>query len=181
MLRQKRYADKAYDKRIRLGQREYGVDRDSKRAACSRAAVHEETTLTLAPAAGVGVGKAVADDLLARPGFAKRLADALERGLSATRRTWDSGSKQWVEEPDTRSQLQAAFGIMAHMEGEPVKRIIHQHLGGAGTVDPLGALRESEALRDAAKAMLEKAEWRTSGNKAYKRPKQAQPVEADTV
>ena len=131
--------------------------------------------LTLAPGAGSGFGKLVADELLKREGFAKKLADALERGLDAVRRTWDSGSKQWVEEPDTRSQLQAAFGIMAHMEGEPVKRIIHQHLGGAGAVDPLAALRESPELRQAAKRMLEKAEFRT------RHTKQAQPAEADAT
>lgn len=67
---------------------------------------------------------------------------------------------------------------MAHMEGEPVKRIIHQHLGGAGAPDLLGALQESPALRDAARALLEKADWKHSGNKASKRPKAAPEVSA---
>ena len=132
--------------------------------------MENESTLSLAPAAGAGIGKMVADDLLARKGFAKRLADSLDRGLTATRRTWDSGAKEWVEEPDTRSQLQAAFGIFAHMEGEPIKRIIHQHLGNAG-VDPLATLQDSPAARDALRRLLEKSEWRTSGKQAHKRPK----------
>ena len=61
------------------------------------------------------------------------------------------------------------------MEGDPVKRIIHQHLGGAGAVDPLAALRESPELRQAAKRMLEKAEFRT------RHTKQAQPAEGDAT
>ncbi len=121
----------------------------------------ENQQLTLAPGAGSGMGKQVADDLLARPGFVKKLADALERGLGAKRSHWVStgkGEGHWEEEEDTRSQLQAAFGIMAHMEGEPVKRVIHQHLGGAGTVDPLNAMADSPELLAAARRMLEQAE-----------------------
>lgn len=121
--------------------------------------------LTLAPAAGEGIGKEIARILLARPGFLEAMADALHNALTATRRTWDSGAKQWVEEPDTRSQLQAFFGCLAHMEGEPIKRIIHQHLGGRGDVNPLDALRDSPALRDAARALLNKAEFRTRNAK----------------
>ena len=64
-----------------------------------------------------------------------------------------------------RAQLQTLTLVLAHMEGEPIKRVIHQHLGGNGTVDPLAALQESPALRDAARRMLEKAEYRTGGGK----------------
>jgi hypothetical protein len=138
--------------------------------------VQETPLIELAPAAGAGVGKAIAKELLSREGFAQRLADALDNALTATRRSWDAGSKQWITEPDTRSQLQAAFGIMAHMEGEPVKRIIHQHLGGEGKVDPLGALQESPELREAARKMLEKSEWRTSGRQAHKAPKKVEAI-----
>lgn len=71
-----------------------------------------------------------------------------------------------------RTQCQMFFGLLAHMEGEPIKRIVHQHLGGDGSaVDPLAALRDSPALMEAVKRTVEKAEWRHSGNKASKRPK----------
>jgi NAD(P)-dependent dehydrogenase (short-subunit alcohol dehydrogenase family) len=116
--------------------------------------------IMLAPAAGSGIGKAIAKELLSRGGIVEKLADALENALTATRRTWDSGTKQWVEEPDTRSQLQAVFGLIAHMEGEPIKRVIHQHLGGKGDVDPLQALQDSPALREAAERMLHRAKQR---------------------
>ena len=140
----------------------------------------ETEQITLAPAAGAGIGKILADRLLAEPDFVESMIAAVKNGLKATRSFYVKGDGMQTE-PDSKTQLQAFALVMAHMEGEPVKRIIHQHLGGAGTVDPLAALRESDALRDAARAMLEKAEWRTSGHKAYKRPKQAQPVDADTV
>lgn len=133
-----------------------------------------EKTLTLAPGAGSGIGKQIADDLVARPGFVKKLADTLERALEAKRSHWVSegkGQGHWEEEEDTRSQLQAAFGILAHMEGEPVKRIIHQHLGGGGTVDPLGALIDSPELREAARRLVGKAEGKARS------VKQAVPVE----
>jgi len=144
----------------------------------------ENTALILAPGAGSGIGKAIADDLIGRPEFAKKLADALERGLDAVRRVWVStgkGEGHWEEEPDTRSQLQAAFGILAHMEGEPVKRIIHQHLGGAGTVDPLAALQESPALREAATRMLEKANFRSNPGARSKAAAQARKEQAALV
>ena len=151
----------------------------------AQACMKESTELILAPAAGSGIGKAIADDLLARPEFAKKLADCLERGLTATRRVWVStgkGEGYWEEEPDTRSQLQAAFGIMAHMEGEPVKRIIHQHLGGAGNgFDLQGALKDSPELSAAVERELQKANWRTSGNQAHKRKKKEEEKPAEIV
>jgi len=111
----------------------------------------DQELVALAPGAGHGVGKMIAAELLGRDGIIKRIADAFERGLGATRRTWDSGAKCWVEEPDTRSQLQAAFGILAHMEGEPIKRIIHE-IKKSG-IDPLEAL-DSPAAVQAAERMV---------------------------
>ena len=142
----------------------------------------ETNQISLAPAAGAGIGKALADELLKDAAFVPLMRQtALDCLHAMAPRRWDKESDTWICDPDYRVRAQMFFGLLAHMEGEPVKRIIHQHLGGAGTVDPLGALRESEALRDAAKAMLEKAEWRTSGRKAYKVPKQAVPAEPDSV
>ncbi len=132
------------------------------------------TETQLAPASGAGIGKAVAENLLARAGFIEVMSDALYNALTATRRTWDSGAKQWVEEPDTRSQLQAFFGIIAHMEGEPVKRVIHQHTTN-GMVDPLAALQGSPAAREAMQRLLDKAAHRDL--KPARHSKQADPIE----
>lgn len=127
--------------------------------------------MTLAPGAGSGVGKLVASELLSRAGIIKKLADAFEAALTATRRTWDSGAKQWVEEPDTRSQLQAAFGLLAHMEGEPIKRVVHE-FKRAG-LDPLAAL-DSPAAIEAAERMI-------AGAKAHARKTAAQARKAEPV
>jgi hypothetical protein len=135
-----------------------------------------DSTIALAPAAGAGVGKLLADRLLGRPDFLDTMEAVAARALSATARRWDPGAKEWIVEPDMRTQSGMFFGLLAHMEGEPIKRIIHQHLGGNGSVDPLAALQESPALRDAARRLLEKADWRTSGHQEHKRPKAAQPV-----
>jgi hypothetical protein len=140
-----------------------------------------EESLSLAPAAGAGIGKILADRLLADPEFIPAMHDAVMGGLKATRSYWTGKGEtaQLVTEPDSKVQLQAFALCLAHMEGEPIKRVIHQHLGGSGEADPLAALRESPALRDAAKRLLEKAEWRTSGHQASKRPKKADPASID--
>lgn len=159
--------------------------RDAKIPACLRVRTHPHFTMSneqiqLAPAAGSGIGKLLAEALLARPGFVELLAEVAESGLRATTpRRWDKETESWISDPDFRVQTQTLFGLIAQMEGEPIKRIIHQHLGGTGSVDPLAALQESPALREAAARMLEKAEWRTSGNKAHKKPKPAKIVDAE--
>lgn len=130
-----------------------------------------DDTLTLAPAAGAGIGKKIADALLAEPDFVGLMVGAMRNGLKATRSFYvkDQGH---VTEPDFKVQLQAVALIMAHMEGEPVKRVIHQHLGAGGKVDVKAALQESPELAEAVAHELEKANWRKSG-----RAKKAQPVE----
>lgn len=135
----------------------------------------ETETMTLAPAAGGGIGKILADALLADPEFIGLMLGAIRNGLKATRSFYvkDQGMQT---EPDAKTQIQAFALILAHMEGEPVKRIIHQHLGAGGQVDVLAALRESPALADAARSLLEKADWKHSGNAAHKRPKKAAAV-----
>lgn len=139
-------------------------------------ATPEQETLALAPAAGAGVGKAIADYLLSQPHFIEDMGQVILRAIKAKTRHWDREAREFILEEDCKTQLAAFFGCVAHMEGEPVKRIIHQFLGGQGRVDPLAALRESPALREAAADMLRKADWRTSGRQEHKRPKKAEPV-----
>ncbi len=134
------------------------------------------TETQLAPAAGHGVGKLLAEALLKQPGFVQTLADVAMRGLDArTVPRWDMAAKEWTDAPDYKTQIQTLALLLAHMEGEPIKRIIHQHLGGAGPVDPLAALQASPALRDAARRLLDKSEFRT------RNAKPAAPVEDVTV
>lgn len=134
-------------------------------------------TLSLAPAAGAGMGKLLADLLLADPEFIPLMRQTAIDCLHAMApRRWDKESGDWIADPDMRTRAQMFFGLMAHMEGEPVKRIIHQHLGADGKLDLRGALQDSPELAAAVAAELEKAKWRTSGHQASKRPRKAEPV-----
>lgn len=145
--------------------------------------VAENETTQLAPAAGAGIGKILAERLLATPGFIDAMVDAVTNGLRATRSFW---TKEGLHtEPDSKTQLQAFALTMAHMEGEPIKRIIHQHLGGSGQVDPLKALQESPELLEAVARTLEKAKWKTAGGErsaaraAERRAQASQAIEAE--
>jgi hypothetical protein len=146
-----------------------------------------QTEMTLAPAAGAGVGKILADQLLADPEFIPLMIEAAKGGLGATRSFWcGKGAAGYLEtEPDFRTRIQTFALLLAHMEGEPVKRIIHQHLGGSGQVDPLKALQESPELLEAVARTLEKAKWKTAGGErsaaraAERRAQASQAIEAD--
>jgi hypothetical protein len=136
---------------------------------------NQDATMTLAPAAGAGIGKKVADALLAQDGFVDLMVNAMTNGLKATRSFYvkDEGMQT---EPDFKVQLQAAALIMAHMEGEPVKRIIHQHLGAGGKLDVGAALTDSPELAQAVERELQKARWKHSGHQAHKKPKKVEPA-----
>lgn len=139
-------------------------------------------SIQLAPAAGAGIGKLLAERILAEPTFIDAMVAAIMNGLKATRSFWvkGPGGSELVTEADFKVQLHAFALVLAHMEGEPIKRIIHQHLGAGATVDPLSALRESPELRAAARRELEKAEWHESGRRGNgKHAKQTEAVEVD--
>ncbi len=135
-----------------------------------------EQALTLAPAAGSGIGKLVFDALLAEPDFIPLMVQAAMGGLRATTSFYNPATREVIEKVDFKTRLQAWLALTAHAEGEPVKRIIHQHLGAGGQLDIMGALRESPALLAAAKAEIEKAEFRDR----HKKAKQAAPLDLDS-
>lgn len=132
--------------------------------------------IELAPAAGSGIGKLLAAALLAKPDLVSGMVAVIDRGFNAQKRFWNQQDKCWECDADGPTQIKTLALVLAHMEGEPIKRIIHQHLGGTGAIDPLAALQESPALRDAARRLLEKADWRTSGHQAHKRPEKSAPA-----
>ena len=119
------------------------------------------------------MGKLLADYLLAQPNFVEDMGQVICRAIKAKSRRWDREAREFLIEDDCKIQLQAFALCVAHMEGEPVKRIIHQHLGGNGSVDPLAALHESPALLDAVERLTAKARWKESGRNA----KKAEPIE----
>ncbi len=144
----------------------------------------EDTVISLAPAAGAGIGKKIAEALLADPEFIPLMKAAIINGLRASRSLWvkgPDGKSKLINEPDSKVQIQAFALTMAHMEGEPVKRIIHQHLAGDKELNPLGALRDSPELLDAMRDLVEKAEFRHTPGKrshAYAQARKAAAAQA---
>lgn len=131
----------------------------------------EPQNLQLAPAAGTGIGKLLFDALLADPEFIPALTEAVLGGLKACNYFYAKGTGKVEATPDCKTRIHAATMILANAEGEPIKRVIHQHLGAGGALDIVGALRESPAVMAALERELDKAKWK--GGK--KTPKVAEP------
>lgn len=132
--------------------------------------------IALAPAAGAGLGKLLFDRLLARDDFLTALEDAIIGGLRATRSYYDKAAGGCVTEPDYRTRIQAAGMTLAQAEGEPIKRVIHQHLGASGEINLQAAVAESPQLQEQLARLLENATWKQSGRK---RTKQAEAPKFD--
>jgi hypothetical protein len=120
-----------------------------------------DTQLSLAPGAGSGIGRKLALSLLDDSRFLPALRDAFMDALTATTWYFDTGSKTRVLAIDYKTRLAAAMGVLSHMEGDPVKRIIHQEIGmtnlAGAAEDQLAA---SPGLRAALARQLRKAEER---------------------
>ncbi len=152
----------------------------------SAIAMSNSAIATLAPAAGAGIGKMVADLLLIDGSYAAEVAEAFRRGLRAKVRRWDQALKDWIVDDDCRTQLQAAALSLAHMEGEPIKRVIHQHLGTTGEINLQAAVAESPQLQEQLKRLLENATFRqTAGHRPTtgtgRRTKAVKPAELEVV
>lgn len=124
-------------------------------------------TFQLAPAAGAGIGKMLAELLLKDPTFIPLMRDVALGCLHASQPRWCPESKTTERIPDFKIQAQMFFGLLAHMEGEPIKRILHQHMGPNG-IDTLAAMQDSPALLEAVKREVAKAEFRTRNKKREK-------------
>jgi hypothetical protein len=139
------------------------------------------TELSLAPAAGTGIGRLVAEALLADPEFIPALKGALMGGLRATQLVRMKGVSDFAREPDFKTRVQAAVATLAHMEGDPIKRVIHQHLGVEGKTDLIAALQESPALLEATKRVIANAEaGQRHGKGASRAQRAAQVVDAES-
>lgn len=122
---------------------------------------HDNPQVSLAPMAGQGLGKLLFDKLLADPNFVQMLIDGIIAGLTAMMpRRWDKESGGWVSDPDGKTRARTAFDLLAQAEGEPIKRVIHQHLGSVSQADPIATLMQSPALVDAIRRTIDKASAR---------------------
>jgi hypothetical protein len=113
----------------------------------------------LAPGAGTGIGKKLAERFLDRPDCIQLLENAFVGALKADLRYYDKDAKKMVIYPDGKTRLNAAMGLLAQLEGEPVRRIVHQVINGsanqAGLMDELA---HSPALRSAMRKTIDEAE-----------------------
>ena len=119
----------------------------------------QKTLLRLAPGAGEGVGRLVADKLTAEPDFAQRMVEAVMVGLVAESRCYDMGKREMMTYPDCKTRLAAFNAAMAHLVGEPVKRIqvLQVAAGGETDAERMGRLLQSPAVRESLQAALNKA------------------------
>lgn len=137
-----------------------------------------DENIGLAPAAGSGIGRLLADALLAREDFIPSLVNALVGALHA--QTYIRDGKNVRVIPDCRTQLAAVVATLSHMEGDPIKRIIHQHLGNEQKLDLVAAFRESPALLESAKRVIANAEH-SHPSHAQRRAARAEPYEVAAV
>lgn len=133
-----------------------------------------DQTMTLAPAAGSGIGAKLANALLADPDFLPAMVQAAQDGLHATRSFYDKGAGGVVTEPDFRVRIQTLALLLAHMEGEPIKRVIHEFRKGG--VDPTEALSSPAAI-EAAERMIAGA--KAHARKTASQAKRVEPVTVD--
>jgi NAD(P)-dependent dehydrogenase (short-subunit alcohol dehydrogenase family) len=123
----------------------------------------------LAPAAGSGIGAQIAAGFLARGDWLALCIDALVAALQANCKVYDKANNCLVTYPDGRTRLEAVHKIWSHLEGEPVKRIIHEVRRGRDAESLQDELTRSPALREAAREMLDAAE-KSAGSGAAVEP-----------
>jgi hypothetical protein len=136
--------------------------------------------------AGSGIGKQLAEKLLGRDDFLRLLEEAVVAALQANSQPrWDPNAKAWAPAvPDAKTRLAAVLGLMAQLEGEPVRRIVHQHLGAGGPLDVREVLRDSPELRDVLSRELANAKGpgeRSREHFAAKRAAKAKAAEVMVV
>ena len=119
--------------------------------------------IELAPASGIGIGKQMFAELLARPNFAAELAKAAIEGLNAmTPPRWDPQAGEWATSPDYRVRTQTLFALLAQAEGDPIKRSVRQVINEPVTTDDIERqLEANPAARAAMLKMLHAAEYKS--------------------
>ena len=127
-------------------------------------------TLDLTPAAGSGIGRKFATALVSDDELVKHMKAAAMDGLQATTGHFDK-AVGWVETPDFKTRLAALFGILSHLEGDPLKRVLHQHSG----LPAVNFNEMSPATIAAAEREIAKTKFRTRRQKPAAPPAEPGP------
>jgi hypothetical protein len=109
------------------------------------------------------------------PGFVDRLKETIEGCLDAANSRWDKSLKDWADEPDFRTRIDAVKLIFAYSAGLPLQRSVAFAVAGETYGKMQEMLESSPAVIEAMKRQIEKVEWK-GGKKA---PRKVQPVEAE--
>ena len=119
----------------------------------------EEVNLT---AAGAGVGLNFGKRLVKREDLLVLMEQAAIDGLQAMAPSrWDKNAGTWTRDPDYRVRTQTLFGLLAQLEGEPVKRIAisgAQRKGIETDDAALARLLQSPAVRAKLRKQLDDAD-----------------------
>lgn len=134
----------------------------SRTHLASRPRAHDDLSdeLSLSPGAGSGIGKKLADALLAEPDFIELLKAAFMEALEAKQWFYDKRAKEWTSEPDYKTRLAAGQAILANLEGEPIKRVMVAQGGGKkkeSDAKVIQRIASSPALQAALQAKLTSA------------------------
>lgn len=116
--------------------------------------------VALAPNAGSGIGRLFFQALLANPKIVELLTEAAIGGLKADVSFRDRKTGEIVSTPDFRTRVQTLTMLLAQAEGDPVKRVIHEHTT-SGALDVMSALQASPGLLQAVEREVEKAKFRS--------------------
>ena len=120
----------------------------------------QEMNLT---AAGNGIGLDFGKRLVRRDDLLLLMEQAAVDGLRAMCPSrWDKNAGDWVRDPDYRTRTQTLFGLLAQLEGEPVKRVAAMTVPSrckqeAEEMEVANLLR-SPALRATLRRQLDEAE-----------------------
>lgn len=126
----------------------------------------------LSTAVGNGIGRKIADKLLAEADFIEEMVQVARDGLKAeTAICTKGGGIEMV--PDQKTRQNMFFGLLEQFDGKPVERILTQAFGqpGGPGEDLDAQLNDSPAFRSALRRKLDKADRR-----AAKAEKQAERV-----
>ncbi len=124
-----------------------------------------ELAAILAPGAGSGLGRKLAEELEKRPRFIEALADAYMDGLKATVSRWNVELKAFEDIPDAKTRVLTANAIIANMEGEPVKRVLVAQGAGNRKSETDARVIERIAASPALQGQLEAQIRRARGGK----------------
>ena len=127
----------------------------------------DATQISLAPAAGAGIGRQMFAELLARPNFAAELAQAAVDGLNAmTPPRWDPAAQDWTSSPDYRVRTTTLFALLAQAEGAPIKRSVQQVITGPVSTDDIERqLEANPAARAAMLKLIQDADYKAKHGK----------------